>query len=218
MHALVGNGPCNGDGFSRQGGGAGVAGRGAGLQGLVRCSLGSACYGHRARRVCIHAPTPNLHPTIRSRCVSGWRVLCVLQIATWLVKARAQDVMLVRLPLGGQQQQQSMHPQHQQQHAGGRGGREESVILATAVSQRHGYACAEAVRYQVGARQEAFQAMVCQMRLRVVCCQPRDSLGMAAPVPPTPHGSCHPMHDTTHPYKIGRSGIPVPYTACYVTS
>lgn len=117
-------------------------------------------------------------------------MLCVLQIATWLVKARAQDVMLVRLPLGGPQQQQQQV--HQSQHAGGRGGKEECVVLATAVSQRHAYACAEAVRYQVGVgtRWElggaegrgCFRPWYACCACVVVYCQPRDLVGHAVRV------------------------------------
>ncbi|KAG2485420.1 hypothetical protein HYH03_015802 [Edaphochlamys debaryana] len=114
------------------------------------------------------------------------------QIATWLVKARAQDVLLYRLPAESaaaaadalssrrRQQTSSIGRRGRAQTAPGpgpealglglgpageaederqpgaasgvppgRGARGPCVVLATALSQRHAYACAEAVRYQV---------------------------------------------------------------------
>ncbi|KAG2426933.1 hypothetical protein HXX76_012719 [Chlamydomonas incerta] len=60
------------------------------------------------------------------------------EIATWLVKARAQDVLLFSLP----------SPAGAATHA----------VLATALSQRHAYAAAHAVRYQIKDKLDALVA------------------------------------------------------------
>lgn len=59
--------------------------------------------------------------------------LSLLQIARWLVRARARDVAVVDVRGRG-------------------GGTTATAIIATGASQRHAYACGEAVRYQVGGR------------------------------------------------------------------
>lgn len=55
-----------------------------------------------------------------------------LQVAKWLVAARAQDVVVVDLR--------------------GKGGSVDHMVVGTGMSTKHTQACAEAVRYQVSFR------------------------------------------------------------------
>ncbi|GIL92726.1 hypothetical protein Vretimale_11757 [Volvox reticuliferus] len=67
------------------------------------------------------------------------------EIATWLVKARAQDVVLISsdLDLGSGDNAESPPT------STSTGSRTSYMVVATALSHRHAYACAEAVRYQI---------------------------------------------------------------------
>ncbi|GIL56511.1 hypothetical protein Vafri_11858 [Volvox africanus] len=64
------------------------------------------------------------------------------EIATWLLKARAQDVVLISSDFESEDSAESPSTSTT-------GYRMSYIIVATALSRRHAYACAEAVRYQI---------------------------------------------------------------------
>ncbi|GLI67793.1 hypothetical protein VaNZ11_012079 [Volvox africanus] len=64
------------------------------------------------------------------------------ETATWLLKARAQDVVLISLDFDSEDSAESPSTSTN-------GSRMSYMIVATALSHRHAYACAEAVRYQI---------------------------------------------------------------------
>ncbi|GLC35659.1 hypothetical protein PLESTM_000351500 [Pleodorina starrii] len=72
------------------------------------------------------------------------------EIATWLVKARAQDVVLLCSDPDAEADSGDLGTPS----GSGSGSAASFMVIATALSQRHAYACAEAVRYQVRERLE----------------------------------------------------------------
>ncbi|EFJ40237.1 hypothetical protein VOLCADRAFT_108272 [Volvox carteri f. nagariensis] len=75
------------------------------------------------------------------------------EIATWLVKARAQDVVVIS-DSDSDGEAGSGTTGSEIGFGVGSGSRVSYTVLATALSQRHAYACAEAVRFQVRERLE----------------------------------------------------------------
>lgn len=74
------------------------------------------------------------------------------QVAEWLRKAHAQQVMIFK---PGHEEEQPLTPRATSQHGsiGEDAVAVDWVIVATATSQRHAYTCAEAVRFQVRAQE-----------------------------------------------------------------